>query len=159
MRGDAFLGYAVRVRTSRGPNGGFGFEALFTIDDMRTYSQPATWQDADDATVSVGPLGVGASYDGKERVFNRRGGMLTNADTPVVAGPWPVVKPQKLEIEWCPRYVLNTFADCWRTAYVNSVTIRGNTHSYTRASSSFQAFDRDSAQRTRARDRAREKPV
>jgi hypothetical protein len=106
MKGDAFLGYAVRVHTSGGPDGGFAFEALMSTEDMMMFNQPVAWEGADGAALSVGPIGVGASYDGKERVFNRRGGMLTTADQPVIAGPWPVKKEQKLHIEWRPRCVV-----------------------------------------------------
>jgi len=48
----------------------------------------------------IGPIGVGANYDGKERVFNQRGGLLTTEDVPVLAGVWPTDMQLPLVVDW-----------------------------------------------------------
>jgi protein xylosyltransferase len=96
MKDDSFLGYAVKISVASGA-GTIVFEVLVTTDDEFLFSQ--TPRNGGGSSV-MGPLGVGVGYDGKERVFNRRGGMLTSADSPMIAGLWPTQSPLTMSFEW-----------------------------------------------------------
>lgn len=96
MKDDKFLGYAVKVAVGTGSQRTV-FETLMTTDDEFRFSQKPR---AGQAKTTIGPIGVGVDYDGKERVFNRRGGMVSSVDPPVIAGLWPIVQQFSLSVDF-----------------------------------------------------------